>query len=105
METQDIVIVLSLVVTAIVIIFVALLAVAGSLQILFNNYIWMIFLLMVDPSVGIIRSLIGAMIFSSLLGPPLSWGASLLGVFNSDWWLKNYMAWYMAFKLGIIAGP
>ncbi|MEM2134377.1 MAG: hypothetical protein QXG44_05975 [Candidatus Jordarchaeaceae archaeon] len=105
METQDILIVISLIVTAIVIIFVALLAVASSLQTLFNNFIMMILLLMGDVATGVRNALIISVVFSSLLGPPLSWGASLLGVFNSDWWLKSYMSWYIAQQLGIISLP
>ncbi len=104
MDKQDILVVLSLIITAIVIIFVALLAVAGSLQTLFNN-IMVIALLMGDVARGIRNSLILSVVFSSLLGPPLSWGASLLGALNSDWWLKSYMSWYIAFKLGIMVGP
>ncbi|MEM2985108.1 MAG: hypothetical protein QXL24_07790, partial [Candidatus Jordarchaeaceae archaeon] len=102
METQDILIVISLIVTAIVIIFVALLAVASSLQTLFNDFIMMILLLMGDVATGVRNALIISAVFSSLLGPPLSWGASLLGAFNSDWWLKSYMSWYIAQQLGII---
>ncbi|MEM2958393.1 MAG: hypothetical protein QW261_08880 [Candidatus Jordarchaeaceae archaeon] len=95
METQDILIVISLIVTAIVIIFVALLAVASSLQTLFNDFIMMIILLMGDVATGVRNALIISVVFSSLLGPPLSWGASLLGAINSQWWLKTYLAWYI----------
>lgn len=99
METQDVLVVLSLIVTAIVIIFVALLAVAGSLQTLFTDYIIAIMLLIGDVTEGILRSLLLSMIFGSLLGPPLSWGASLLGAVNPQWWLKTYLAWYIIVEI------
>ena len=104
MDKSEISIVISLVITAIIVIFISLMAVASNLQIVFNTYIWAILILMSSATRGITVTLVASMVFGSFLGPPVSWGAALLGAFNSDWWLKSYMAWYLAQQIGII-GP
>jgi uncharacterized membrane protein YdjX (TVP38/TMEM64 family) len=79
-------------------------AVASNLQTFFNTCIWENLIPMSSDTRGITITLVASMVFGSFLGPPVSWGASLLGAFNSDWWLKSYMAWYIAQQIGIL-GP
>ncbi|MHA1208731.1 MAG: hypothetical protein ACTSSA_07375 [Candidatus Freyarchaeota archaeon] len=86
------VVVASLVITLIAVVFTVLLMEAGAIQVGFASI--SLFLYSAPPQ-GIIDYMTGSMVFSSMLGPPLSWGVGLLNMLNSNWWLNNYMAWYI----------
>lgn len=83
---------ISLIITVVLLIFAGLIVAAGIIQVSFVHIGYFFYETFPD---GIFNYLIGSMLFSSSLGAPLSWGASLLGAINSQWWLKTYLAWYI----------
>ncbi|MGQ9720052.1 MAG: hypothetical protein ACUVXA_01880 [Candidatus Jordarchaeum sp.] len=99
LEKKELIILVSLIITVFVVIFVALLAMAGNIQTMFSGFLGLI--LFDPPPKGILNFMLASM-FVPMLGPPLSWGASVLGLFNSNWWMNSYMSWYLGFVLGII---
>ncbi|MEX2703943.1 MAG: hypothetical protein Q6352_001580 [Candidatus Freyrarchaeum guaymaensis] len=100
-DTAEILIVVSTLITVGVVIFAGLLAVAGSFNSLFNGFFG--YYLYLVSSKDFLKFMFLSMVFSSMLGPPLSWGAALLSMFNSNWWLNNYIMWYLAELLGILS--
>ncbi|MBS7250626.1 MAG: hypothetical protein KIH08_08550 [Candidatus Freyarchaeota archaeon] len=89
-------VILSLIITVILLIFAGLIVAAGIIQVSFAQMGIFFYESLPD---GIFNYLIASTLFSSSLGPPLSWGASLLNAVNSQWWLKTYMAWYIIVEI------
>ncbi|MEM3562068.1 MAG: hypothetical protein QXR19_02445 [Candidatus Jordarchaeaceae archaeon] len=87
---------ISLVITVVLLIFAGLIVAAGTIQVSFVHIGYFFYKKFPD---GIFNYLIASMLFSSSLGAPLSWGASLLGAVNSQWWLKTYLAWYILMQI------
>ncbi len=95
-KTTGLLVIVSLIITVILLIFAGLIVAAGTIQVSFAQ-IGIFFY--EDLPDGIFNYLIASTLFSSSLGAPLSWGASLLGAINSQWWLKTYLAWYIIIEI------
>lgn len=85
------------VIVVLTVIFFGLLAIAGGIQTIFNSYAGMT--LYDPPPQGIFNYMISSTLVS-MAGPPMSWGAALLKLFNPNWWLNSYMSWHIIFSIG-----
>nr|MDO8079442.1 hypothetical protein [Candidatus Freyarchaeota archaeon] len=52
-----------------------------------------------DPPLGIFNYFIMTRLLTSMLGPPLREAVALLDLINPNWWLNNYVAWWLVFAL------
>ncbi|MGQ9720051.1 MAG: hypothetical protein ACUVXA_01875 [Candidatus Jordarchaeum sp.] len=96
MDRTELLLVVSLLITVLIVIFAGLIVAAGTVQASFANLGLFFYN---SPPKGILNFMMGSMLFTSMLGPPLSWGASVLGLFNSNWWMNTYMVWYLLMTL------
>lgn len=95
MERIQMLLVVSIVITVIVVPLTALLVAAGTIQM----HMAAAGIDLVDfagsPPEGIFNYMVMSKLLTSMLGPPLSAAASLLNAINPNWWLNNYLAWWI----------
>lgn len=103
MEKTHLIIVVSLLITIFIVIFAVLLILAGNIQGILEPYISF---LAGEASEGFITlqdALMVTMIYTSLvpsaLGAPLSWGSSMLGLFNSNFGMNAFVGYYMLWEI------
>lgn len=103
-EKSEIFLVISLLVIFLLVIFGALLTLAGNVQTLYGSNIELMDVASTAAAghMSIGESIMDAFVLSmsfGVLGPPLSLGVSMLGLINSSWWLNGWMQLYIFFVI------
>lgn len=103
-EKTELLVVISLIVIIFIVIFFSLIPLAGTVQTLYcsNSMLNSYTFLAASNSNYINESFqVALALYMSfgVLGAPLSWGMSILSLFNSNWWLNGWMQLYLFYSL------
>ncbi len=102
MEKTHLIIIVSLLITIFIVIFAVLLILAGNIQGILAPYIdFAAYTVHMGGSLqdGIMLTMLYTSLIPSALGAPLSWGASMLGLFNSNFGMNAFMGYYMLYEI------